>query len=130
MTFTIEAMRSRSAAWGDVMRAMAVAFTIVLSVAFDIAAAADHDVSVTLYNNDLALVQDRRTINLTGGRQRVEFNAHRVFAPETIVESFPKLRLVSFSYVGDEGSLYLDAELAFAGRCHYGCGLFEFTKPV
>jgi hypothetical protein len=64
------------------------------------------------------------------GRQRVEFNAHRVFAPETIVESFPKLRLVSFSYVGDEGSLYLDAELAFAGRCHYGCGLFEFTKPV
>jgi hypothetical protein len=64
------------------------------------------------------------------GRQRVEFNAHRVFAPETIVESFPKLRLVSFSYVGDDGSLYLDAELAVAGRCDYGCGLFEFTKPV
>jgi hypothetical protein len=64
------------------------------------------------------------------GRQRVEFNAHRVFAPETIVESFPKLRLVSFSYVGDDGSLYSGAELTAAGSCDYGCGLFEFTKLV
>jgi SAM-dependent methyltransferase len=63
------------------------------------------------------------------GHQRVEFNAHRVFAPQTIIDSFPQLRLLSFSFVGDDGSLYRDGELAAAGRCDYGCGLFEFTKP-
>src|ERR1700753_2127548 len=35
-------------------------------------AAADHDVSITIYANDLALVQDHRSINVTGGRQRIE----------------------------------------------------------
>jgi len=62
------------------------------------------------------------------GRQRVEFNAHRIFAPQTIIDSFPKLHLISFSFVGDDGCLYLDAELAAAESCDYGCGLFEFTK--
>jgi hypothetical protein len=62
------------------------------------------------------------------GRQRVEFNAHRIFAPQTITDSFQKLQLISFSFVGDDGSLYLDAELAAAESCVYGCGLFEFTK--
>ena len=32
-------------------------------------AAADPDLSVTIYADDLALVQDHRTINLTGGKQ-------------------------------------------------------------
>jgi hypothetical protein len=31
------------------------------------------DLSLTIYNDDLALVQDRRTVHLTGGRQRLEF---------------------------------------------------------
>jgi uncharacterized protein DUF268 len=62
------------------------------------------------------------------GRERVEFNAHRVFAPKTIVDSFPQLRLLSFSYVADDGNLYEDADLASAAKCDYGCGLFEFTK--
>ncbi len=64
------------------------------------------------------------------GRERVEFNAHRVFAPKTIIESFSGLQVVSFSYVGDDGNLYRDAELSDAARCEYGCGLFEFTKPA
>ena len=37
------------------------------------AAAADQDLSVTIYADDLALVQDHRTIDLTGGKQRLEF---------------------------------------------------------
>lgn len=64
------------------------------------------------------------------GRQRVEFNAHRIFAPQTIIESFPKLHLMSFSFVGDDGSLYSDQEHTAADSCDYGCGLFEFTKLV
>jgi len=62
------------------------------------------------------------------GRERVEFNAHRVFDPKTIVDSFPQLQLLSFSYVADDGNLYEDAGVASAARCDYGCGLFQFTK--
>ncbi len=48
------------------------------------AVAADHDVSITIYANDLALVQDHRTINVTGGRQRIEFeNVSAKIRPET-----------------------------------------------
>jgi hypothetical protein len=63
------------------------------------------------------------------GRERVEFNAHRVFAPQTIVDSFTQLRLVSFSYVGDDGDLREDTAISAAASCDYGCGLFQFTKP-
>ncbi len=62
------------------------------------------------------------------GRERVEFNAHRVFSPRTITDSFPQLRLTSFSYVGDDGRLNDHAEPADAALCDYGCGLFEFIK--
>jgi hypothetical protein len=63
------------------------------------------------------------------GRERVEFNAHRVFAPKTIVDSFPQLQLLSFSYVGDDENLHEDGDMAAAAKCDYGCGLFQFTKP-
>lgn len=63
------------------------------------------------------------------GRERVEFNAHRVFSPQTIIGSFPQLQLASFSYVGDDGRLYEDTDTAAAERCDYGCGLFQFIKP-
>src|SRR5258708_12219402 len=39
------------------------------------------------------------------GRERLEFNAHRVFGPQTIIDCFSKLQLVSFSYVGEGGPL-------------------------
>ncbi len=63
------------------------------------------------------------------GRERVEFNAHRVFAPETILQSFPELQLVSFSFVGDDGRLHEDDldPLALSAS-EFACGLFEFTK--
>jgi hypothetical protein len=63
------------------------------------------------------------------GREPVEFNAHRVFSPRTITDSFPQLQLTSFSYVADDGCLNDDAEPADAASCDYGCGLFEFIKP-
>jgi Caenorhabditis protein of unknown function, DUF268 len=62
------------------------------------------------------------------GRERVEFNAHRVFAPQTILASFPQLRLFSFSYVGDDGRLHENRLPDAAAHCDYGCGLFEFIK--
>src|SRR5580658_7506168 len=48
------------------------------------ALAADRAVSVTIYNDDLALVQDHRIVTLTGGRQRIEFeNVSAQIRPET-----------------------------------------------
>ena len=42
-------------------------------------------VSITIYNNNLALVQDTRTLDLKGGRQRVEFkNVSAQIRPETV----------------------------------------------
>lgn len=62
------------------------------------------------------------------GRERVEFNAHRVFAPETILDAFSGLELVSFSYVGDDDRLYEDVRPLDMPQSELACGLFEFTK--
>jgi SAM-dependent methyltransferase len=63
------------------------------------------------------------------GRERVEFNAHRVFDPETILTQFKGLRLSSFSYVDDRGALHEDRSPAdVPGNTSHGCGLFDFTK--
>jgi hypothetical protein len=48
------------------------------------AIAADRTVSVTIYNDNLALVQDRRDIDIKGGRQRIEFqDVSAQIRPET-----------------------------------------------
>jgi hypothetical protein len=64
------------------------------------------------------------------GRERVDFNAHRVFAVPTILRAFSRLKLVSFSLVDDAGRLHADVNPAVIPETEYGCGLFEFTKPL
>ncbi len=57
------------------------------------------------------------------GRERVEFNAHRIFALETILEAFAELRLVSFSYVDGDDQFHEDVHPGdFPREC-------EFAKP-
>ena len=66
-------------------------------------------------------------------RQRIEFNAHRVFQlPYLLKILAPLFELNSFAYVGDDGLLYTDqdttsaaADNTFGLRC--GCGIFELT---
>jgi hypothetical protein len=63
------------------------------------ALAADHDVSITIYANDLALVQDHRTINVTGGRQRIEFqNVSAKIRPETVSLAAGDLTIVEQNF--------------------------------
>lgn len=62
------------------------------------------------------------------GRERVEFNAHRVFSPQTILQHFANLQLVSFSFVADDGSLQQDTDPLALPPSELACGLFEFTK--
>jgi SAM-dependent methyltransferase len=62
------------------------------------------------------------------GRERLEFNAHRVFAPRSVMEAFPALQLVSFAAISDEGELLDPCGLDQVALADYACGLFEFEK--
>lgn len=65
------------------------------------------------------------------GRQRVEFNAHRVFAVATVLAlARDWLELTRFSFVDDDGRFHLDADPTAQGyqQLVYGCGIFEFQK--
>jgi SAM-dependent methyltransferase len=62
------------------------------------------------------------------GRERVEFNSHRVFAPQTILDAFIALRLVAFHAVDDHDDLLLNVTPAQFADARFACGLFEFTK--
>lgn len=63
------------------------------------------------------------------GRERLMFNAHRVFAPGTILDAFSGLTLVSFAAVDDAGHLKLAEDPFDYRQADYACGLFEFGKP-
>jgi len=62
------------------------------------------------------------------GRERVCFNAHRVFAPATILSWFSQLQLTKFSYVCDDGALHENTSPALVPQLEYGCGFFEFRR--
>ncbi len=70
----------------------------------------------------------RLYLSVPVGRERICFNAHRVFAPATIAALMPALRLAGFSLVDDGGGFSSDVSLSAADRLDYGCGLFEFIK--
>lgn len=62
------------------------------------------------------------------GKERLEFNAQRVFSPKTILSLFCDLKLVSFSVIDDHNNFYEDVNPKNYESLHYGCGLFEFKK--
>lgn len=64
------------------------------------------------------------------GRERTEFNAHRIFNPKTIRSYFKDLMLLEFSAVTDAGELITNADSEVFDKARYACGLFLFTKQV
>ena len=69
------------------------------------------------------------------GRERVEFNAHRVFSPATILNLLQRhFDLAGFAYVNDQGNLIENVELTDSNitkilrEVVYGCGIFEAVK--
>ena len=68
------------------------------------------------------------------GPQRIEFNAHRVFAISYLLGCFTgKYKVDVFSYVDDNGDLHENAVLSESEvqrnfGCVFGCGIFELTK--
>ena len=64
------------------------------------------------------------------GRERVCFNAHRVFSPHSIRDWFSGFNLAGFSYVDDFGVFRALQELDAATGLEYGCGMFVFERPA
>ncbi|NBP65341.1 MAG: DUF268 domain-containing protein, partial [Bacteroidetes bacterium] len=68
------------------------------------------------------------------GPQRIEFNAHRVFSIDYLMQLLSKDYVItSFSYVDDEGEFYEDISLndtmiSSNCNCTYGCGIFILRK--
>jgi hypothetical protein len=62
------------------------------------------------------------------GRERVCFNAERVWHPERALEVLSELRLVEFNAVGDGGEYLENVCPADLSNANYSCGLYCFSK--
>jgi hypothetical protein len=72
----------------------------------------------------------RLYLSVPVGRERVEFNAHRIFDPRTILATFDRLQLTNFAAVDDNGVFHPHDDPERYSDARYACGMFEFTKPV
>ena len=62
------------------------------------------------------------------GRQRLEFNAQRVFHPRTVPDALAPLQLTHFAAIGDDGVLADPADPDDYAMAVNACGLYELTK--
>ena len=96
----------------------------------------DPDGHIKGFHNLYRLLKPNGTLYFSApiGRQRIEFNAHRVFDVSYLLNMFKgKFDTVSFSYVDDKGDLHRNAILAEPSiqqnfGCKWGCGIFELKK--
>lgn len=72
----------------------------------------------------------RLYLSVPVGRERVCFNAHRVFHPATIANALPNLELLTFSLVDDDSHYHEASTVEIGARQEYGCGMFVFSKPA
>lgn len=64
------------------------------------------------------------------GKPKIEFNAHRIYSYEMILEMFNKLELLEFSLITDSGDFIENANPDIVKEQKYGCGCFLFKKNV
>jgi SAM-dependent methyltransferase len=67
-----------------------------------------------------------------GGTARIQFNAHRIYTYEQVLDLFPSFDLEEFALIPDDGAAenlirYASAEQA--SKQNYGCGCFHLKKP-
>jgi hypothetical protein len=67
-------------------------------------------------------------ISMPIGKQRVEFNAHRIFDPQTILDLFNQFELISFSAINDTGDFIEKTSPQDYRQSNFSCGLFELKK--
>lgn len=67
-----------------------------------------------------------------GGEARIQFNAHRIYTYQQVLDSLKGLKLVEFALIPDDesaGGLIRHADAAIADLQTYGCGCFHFIRP-
>lgn len=64
------------------------------------------------------------------GLERVCFNAHRIFNPQTIIDTLEQLKLLEFSLIDDDGNFIENGSQNLSRNLDYGCGLFVFEKQI
>ena len=65
------------------------------------------------------------------GRERLCFDAHRIFDPESVASLFQPLVLREFHVIDDRGvEVQENASFEHARLCTYGCGLFVFERAA
>jgi SAM-dependent methyltransferase len=67
------------------------------------------------------------------GLPRIEFNAHRVYTYDMIVDMFPKMELLEFALIPDkkeDGNLIRNADPKTVLSQVYACGCFHFRKGI
>jgi SAM-dependent methyltransferase len=62
------------------------------------------------------------------GQPKIEFNAHRIYSYEMIMEMFEGFKLMEFSLVTDSGDFIENANPDIVKAQKYGCGCFWFKK--
>lgn len=96
----------------------------------------DHDGYLKGYANLAQMVRPggRLYLSTPVGPQRIEFNSHRVFTFQTLLDMVnPHFRLDRMSYVDDDGDLHDDVNpqspsVASDFGCRYGCGILELVR--
>jgi hypothetical protein len=88
-------------------------------------------------NGDLKAIAELKRVLQTGGdllfvtpvgKPRIEYNAHRIYSFEQIIEYFSPLTLKEFSLIPDTGGFIENADPNLVARQLYGCGCFWFKK--
>lgn len=67
------------------------------------------------------------------GKPKIEYNAHRIYSYEQIIDYFHQLDLIEFSLIPDNakaGGLIENADPQFVSEQKYACGCFWFKKPA
>jgi hypothetical protein len=62
------------------------------------------------------------------GKPKIEFNAHRIYSFEMVMEMFEGLKLMEFSLITDSGDFIENANPDIVREQKYGCGCFWFKK--
>lgn len=70
----------------------------------------------------------RLYVSMPVGVSRVNFNAHRVFAPTVVEKMFHPLTLVEFNFVDDAGTFHEYQSVSDASSNDYACGMYVFRK--
>jgi hypothetical protein len=97
----------------------------------------DYDGYISGFNGLARILRPGGTLYLSvpiGRQQRINFDAHRVFAVDTVLQLCQSsFEVAGFSYVDDEGDLHQDVDPYSANArtsfdCRFGCGIFELKK--